>query len=98
MEDAQFHRIAKALADPRRFRVLQTLAAAHEVGCQRLCEVFPVSQATISYHLKELANAGLVEPRREGQFVYYRVRAGVVEDYLEELRVRMRAPGGAPAG
>src|SRR5262249_21149064 len=85
----QFQRIAKALADPRRFEILQHIAQQAEVGCRRLCGCFPVRQATISHHLKELASAGLVESRRDGQFVYYRTRPAVLEAYMDELRKRM---------
>ena len=89
MESQQFQRIAKALADPRRFEILQHIAQQAEVGCRRLCGCFPVRQATISHHLKELASAGLVESRRDGQFVYYRTRPEVFEAYMAELRKRM---------
>jgi ArsR family transcriptional regulator, arsenate/arsenite/antimonite-responsive transcriptional repressor len=81
----QFQRIAKALADPRRFEILEHIAQQREVGCQRLCGCFPVRQATISHHLKELASAGLVDSRRDGQFVYYRVRPTVLQTYMDEL-------------
>jgi len=81
----QFQRIAKALADPRRFEILEHIASQGEVGCRRLCGCFPVRQATISHHLKELAGAGLVESRRDGQFVYYRTRPAVLEEYMEDL-------------
>lgn len=94
MDADQFQRIAKALADPRRFEILEHIAQQAEVGCQRLCGCFPVRQATISHHLKELAGAGLVESRRDGQFVYYRIRPGVFESYMAELRRRMAVPEG----
>ena len=96
MEAAQFHRIAKALADPRRFALLEAIGGAPELACQRLCECFPVSQATISHHLKELVTAGLVESRRDGQFVFYHVRPGVIKAYAAELQ--RRVPGGPPGG
>src|SRR5437868_9862821 len=85
----QFQRVAKALADPRRFEILEHIAQQAEVGCRRLCGCFPVRQATISHHLKELASAGLVESRRDGQFVYYRTRPGVLEEYTRELTRRL---------
>ena len=96
LEPDQFHRIAKALADPRRFEVLEAIGAAPELACQRLCECFPVSQATISHHLKALTTAGLVDSRREGQFVFYRVRPGVIGAYADELR--RRVPGARAGG
>lgn len=90
----QFERIAKALADPRRFRLLQTIAEAeHQCPYQKLCSEFPVTKATISHHLKELVTAGLVETEREGQFVHTRVVPGVIEAYMAELAQRLGAGG-----
>ena len=89
IDQERFARIAKALADPRRLQILEEIANCREVGCQRLCEQFPVAQPTMSHHLKELARAGLIEPWREGQFVFYRFRADVFEDYLSALEVRL---------
>ena len=98
MDAEQFQRIAKALADPRRFEILEHIAQQSEVGCQRLCGCFPVRQATISHHLKELASAGLVDSRRDGQFVYYRTRPTVLEEYMAELRRRMLVEAVARSG
>lgn len=89
MDPERFARIAKALADPRRFQILETIANCREVGCQRLCEQFPVAQPTMSHHLKELARAGLIEPWREGQFAFYRFRADVLQEYSVELAGRL---------
>lgn len=89
MPPEQFQRIAKALADPRRFEMLQRIAGQGECACQALCGAFPVSQATISHHLKELVTAGLVVSRREGQFVYCTAQHEVIEAYIEELRRRV---------
>ena len=95
MDADQFQRIAKALADPRRFEILEHIAKESEMGCRHLCGCFPVRQATISHHLKELASAGLVESRKDGQFVYYKTRPAVLEAYMAELRRRMELRGGA---
>ena len=88
----QFDRIAKALADPRRFAMLEAIAAGKECPQQMLCQDFPVSKATISHHLKELLQAGLVESAREGQYVNYRALPDVMKSYAAELVRRM---GGA---
>jgi ArsR family transcriptional regulator len=90
----QFQRIAKALADPRRFEILEHIAKQSEMGCRHLCGCFPVRQATISHHLKELSSAGLVESRKDGQFVFYKTRPAVLEAYMNELRRRMYVAGG----
>jgi ArsR family transcriptional regulator len=97
IDPERFERIAKALADPRRFQILETIANCREVGCQRLCEQFPVAQPTMSHHLKELARAGLIEPWREGQFVFYRFRADVMREYASMLEGRLGMEGSVAA-
>ncbi len=97
MEQEQFARIAKALADPRRFEILETIAGCDEVPCKQIVDSFPVSQATISHHLKELATAGLIEVRREAQCSHYRPRHGVMEAYLAEVGRRLRCAEPQPA-
>src|SRR5918999_3887473 len=87
----QFELIAKALADPRRMALLQAIASEEECACQKLREEFPVSKATISFHIKELVRAGLVEARREGQFLHCEVRRDTLEAYTAEL---LRRTGG----
>jgi ArsR family transcriptional regulator len=85
LSDQQFELIAKALADPRRMQVLEVIAGERECPCARLREEFPVSKATISHHIKELVRAGLVEARREGQFLSCEVRRETLEAYTAEL-------------
>jgi len=81
----QFERIAKALADPRRFAMLEAISSARECPNQGLCNDFPVSKATVSHHIKELLQAGLIESERDGQFKTYRVRDDVVNAYAAEV-------------
>jgi ArsR family transcriptional regulator, arsenate/arsenite/antimonite-responsive transcriptional repressor len=89
MDAIQFQRIAKALADPRRFEIFEEMAGAtDELSCGRIVARFPVAQATVSHHIKELADAGLIEIRPEGQFRYCRARTDVLEAYVSELRRR----------
>jgi ArsR family transcriptional regulator len=81
----QFERIAKALSDPRRFAMLETIGETRECANQALCKYFPVSKATISHHIKELVQAGIVEPVREGQYISYSVRSDIIKAYAAEL-------------
>jgi ArsR family transcriptional regulator len=85
MTAKQFELVAKALADPRRMALLQAIAGEEECACQKLREEFPVSKATISFHIKELVRAGLVEARREGQFLHCEVQREMLEAYAAEL-------------
>jgi ArsR family transcriptional regulator len=78
-------RIAKALADPKRFAILRRIASKPGVGCQQLLERFKVTPATMSHHLKELADADLVEVKREGKHAFLTLRADTFADYQAEL-------------
>lgn len=92
----QFELIAKALADPRRMALLETIAGErNRCPCQRLRDMFPVSKATISHHIKELARAGLVDTRKEGQYLHCEVRREVLKAYTAELMRRVGRSGGA---
>lgn len=85
MESKQFHKIAKALANPRRFEILSRIAGVKEMACSTLrCDV-PITAATLSHHIKELENAGLVEARKDAKFMYIKLRRSVWREYLRQL-------------
>jgi len=86
----EFLSIAKALADARRLAILERIAEGEETACQHLCEAFPVSQPTMSHHLRLLVDVGLIEMRREGQYAHYRLRVDVVRAYIASLELRTR--------
>jgi DNA-binding transcriptional ArsR family regulator len=85
MTPQQLIKVTKALADPTRFQLLQTIARRGETSCGELVRQFPLAQATISRHLKVLTEAGVVEVRREGQFHYYRMLHEVLDRYHQAL-------------
>ena len=74
-------------------QVLEVISGRRECPCQHLREEFPVSKATISHHIKELVRAGLIEARREGQFLHCEVKPEVLEAYAAEL---LRRTGSKP--
>jgi ArsR family transcriptional regulator len=78
--------ILKALADPRRFELLQQIAKAGcPLGCTQALAALPISAATLSHHVKELESAGLIEVRREGKFAYLSMRPGVLRSLAAGL-------------
>ena len=85
LPEEQFHAICRALADPRRFAILQQVAAADGLACSSLQEHEVISPATISHHLKELHEAGLVDIKREGRGSNLFLCRPVFEAYLKRL-------------
>ncbi len=77
--------ISRALADPRRFEILQKIAGQRCSPCSHLLECFPITAATMSHHMKELQNAGLVETEKRGKFVDVIFCRDVWNAYLAEL-------------
>ena len=73
---------AKALADPTRLRILDTLRkAAPEAVCQcELLPLFAISQPALSKHLKVLLAAGMVASERRGLWTYYYLVDGALEE------------------
>lgn len=74
--------LLKALADPVRLRLL-SLIAAHEGGEACVCDLndaFDLSQPTISHHLKQLHEVGLLDRDKRGTWVYYSVRRDALAD------------------
>jgi ArsR family transcriptional regulator, arsenate/arsenite/antimonite-responsive transcriptional repressor len=86
IDDRQFTLITKALADPKRFEMLQKISAANEAPtCTCVADWTGLAAATISHHLKELDHAGLVNVERAGKFAHITLRRDVWTAYLKRL-------------
>ena len=75
------NRVFKALADPTRRKVLELLRQ-RPMTAGELCEHFPVSKPTMSAHFSVLREADLVDARKQGTTVTYRIKLSVLEDAL----------------
>lgn len=63
--------LTKALGHPARIAILQFLIKAKSCVCGDIVDELPLSQSTVSQHLKELKNAGLIKGDIEGPSVCY---------------------------
>jgi ArsR family transcriptional regulator, arsenate/arsenite/antimonite-responsive transcriptional repressor len=86
LDARQFALISKALADPKRFEMLQKIAASKEAPtCSCVRGWLRLAPATISHHLRELEAAGLVNVARDGKFAYISLRRDVLDAYVSQL-------------
>lgn len=74
----QAQTMLKALADPLRLQVVQTLARKEHCVCD-LTEALGQAQSKLSFHIKVLKDAGLVLDRQEGRWIHYRLNPEAFE-------------------
>jgi len=87
MDRRTFLRITRALVDDRRFEILERIAAVKdEISCLDLRAQVPISRATLSHHIKELATAGLIDRRRKTKYMFLRMRRNTWNQYVKHLR------------
>lgn len=87
-EAERLARMFKALGDPTRVRLLSMIAASagYEACICDLTEPVGLSQPTVSHHMKQLVEAGLVEREQRGRWAYYRL----VDETLKALSNSLR--------
>jgi len=94
-EAGELEQVFKALADRHRLKILnRLLAAGGEAVC--VCDfeaLLELKQPTVSYHLKQLLNSGIVERERRGAFAYY----SLAPEALEHIRDLLKLPATAAA-
>ena len=76
-----FSETMKALSDPVRREILNMLKGG-SMSAGEIAARFDMTGATVSYHLSQLKNAGLVFEKREKNYIYYSLNASVQEEVL----------------
>jgi len=86
-EQNKLSTLLKAMAHPARIAILQQILKANACICGSLVEELGLAQPTISQHLKELKNAGLIKGTVEGVSVCYCINPDVWNDLKNQLGV-----------
>lgn len=94
LDEAQAEELAaqlKALADPVRLRLVSMMATAAtgEVCACDLPAILDKSQPTVSHHLTQLANAGIIEREQRGKWAWFRLNT----ERLQAIQVALGADG-----
>ncbi|MFN8154865.1 MAG: metalloregulator ArsR/SmtB family transcription factor [Bacteroidia bacterium] len=85
VKDNRIAAYAKALAHPARVAILQLLVKKQACICGDIVEELPLSQSTVSQHLKELKSAGLIKGEIEGASICYCINEEEWERAKQEL-------------
>jgi ArsR family transcriptional regulator len=94
LKPEQARSLLKALSDPLRLRILETLANGERCVCDLTGEL-ALSQSRLSFHLKVLREAGLLSDRQSGRWVYYRLKPDqlmALQEWLGSLVTHCKRP------
>jgi ArsR family transcriptional regulator, arsenate/arsenite/antimonite-responsive transcriptional repressor len=84
--------IAKALGHPARIAIIEYLLKVDACICGDIVDILPLAQPTVSQHLKELKNAGLIQGEIEGNSICYCINATVlnkIQAYFEGISTKL---------
>ncbi|ULQ55688.1 metalloregulator ArsR/SmtB family transcription factor [Flavihumibacter rivuli] len=84
-EEQEIAAFAKAIAHPARVAILKVLAERNECICGDIVEVLPLAQSTVSQHLKELKDAGLIKGTIDGPRSCYCINWEILASLLEQF-------------
>lgn len=92
-------RVARALSEPARVRLLRELAARGSMMCVEVQQFLRLAQPTVSHHVKTLVEAGLVETEKQGRHVRIWLSLQALEQFCQRLRQVVQSPscGGSNA-
>lgn len=85
--------IFRALSEPLRMEIISNFDDDGMCACTDLERALPITKSTISYHVKILAQAGLLDVHKDGRYYHYSLRRDVFDHYLPGFLDRVKADG-----
>ena len=92
-EEQALAELAKALAHPARIAILKEVARRQTCICGEIVEVLPLAQSTVSQHLKELLQAGLITGTVDGVKSCYCLNQKTFQHFEQMLEIFFRYTG-----
>lgn len=83
--------LAKSIAHPARIAILKILAKKEYCNCNYLVERLPLSQSTVSQHLKELKNCGLINGTIQGNSSIYSLNKIVIKQFESDFKKMVKS-------
>ena len=83
MKAKDVERISKALGDPNRLLILEEVKKHGWRQCADICDMMNLAQPSVSHHIKQLTDAGLLLSEKEGRNIKYTIDKEVFDNYLK---------------
>ena len=87
MDSKKFEKVSRALSDPHRLRILEKFRKKCDdtLYCSEIHDFLDLAQPSVSHHLKQLVEADLLIPEKEGRNLKYNLNQEVLNDYIAFL-------------
>lgn len=86
MDSRKIEKISKALGDPSRIAILEELKRKKNcLYCTEVHEILDLAQPSISHHLKQLVDADILIPEKEGRNLKYALNEEMIDEYISWL-------------
>lgn len=90
LSDDHIVKVAKALADRTRLKILSEIAKGKSITCGEAEKIAGLSQPTVSHHIKVLFDAGLLIAKKNGRHVNISVNKKALEDFSNLISESVR--------
>jgi ArsR family transcriptional regulator, arsenate/arsenite/antimonite-responsive transcriptional repressor len=92
MKDEETLNMLRVISQDSRWDIVAFLASRAEACATEISVEVGIPPSTLSFHLKQLADAKVLEARAQGREIYYRFKAGQLEKAVESLKYLLMSP------
>ncbi|MED4002257.1 metalloregulator ArsR/SmtB family transcription factor [Priestia aryabhattai] len=86
MDVNQIVKIHKALGDSTRYKIIQTIGKGNCLCAGQLgCDLDGIPSSTLSHHLKQLSDCGIIIPEKQGTYIFYKLNEDIIRKFVPYL-------------